>query len=136
MSIAVALAPSGSRRTGRSIAVIAAALVANAALALAVDQLLHVLRFYPPWGEPMRDALPNAVALGYRLAFGVLAGAMVAHLAPPAPTRHAAILGAVATAPSVASAVATAPRIAAWRVGACGARCATIAPASTPNASR
>jgi hypothetical protein len=96
MSTTAAALPRESRRLGRSVLAVAAALVANAALSLAADQLCHVLGVYPPWGQPMYDPWANALALGYRLAFGVAAGWLVARLAPRAPMRHAAVLGGIA----------------------------------------
>jgi hypothetical protein len=75
---------------------VAAAFVANAALTLAVDQLLHVANVYPPWGQPMYDPALNLLALAYRTAFGVGAGYLVARLAPGARVRHAVALGVVA----------------------------------------
>jgi hypothetical protein len=106
MSSAVPVLPSQNRRLGRSVLAIVAALVGNAALSLAVDQVLHVLDLYPPWGQPMHDPALNALALAYRLVFGVAAGWMVARLAPRAPMRHAAILGAIATVLAALGAVA------------------------------
>jgi hypothetical protein len=97
MSSSLALAPSARGRVGRSVVALATAFVANAALTLAVDQLLHVLGVYPPWGVPMYAPALNLLALAYRVVFGVLAGYIVARLAPGAPTRHAAVLGAIAT---------------------------------------
>ena len=47
----------------------------------------------------------NALALAYRMVYGVLAGVVVARLAPRAPTRHAAILGAIGTALATVGAV-------------------------------
>ena len=99
MSLPVALAPAHAPARGRplarSIAAVAAAVLVNAALALATDQLLHVLDVYPPWGVPMHEPELNALALAYRVAYGVAAGVVVARLAPHAPMRHAATLGVV-----------------------------------------
>ena len=102
MSTALVVVP---RRIGRSILAVAAALLANASLALALDQIFHVIGVYPPWGEPMPAAAPNALALAYRLVLGVAAGWIVARLAPYAPWRHAAVLGALATVLASAGAV-------------------------------
>ena len=85
----------GSRLLARSLFAMAVAFVANAALSLATDQLLHVLGVYPPWGEPMNAPALNALALSYRIIYGVLAGVIVAALAPHAPMRHALILGII-----------------------------------------
>jgi len=95
MSTALAFGPTGTRRLGRSAVAIAAAVVANAGLSLATDQLFHVLGVYPAWGEPMHEPGLNALALAYRIGYGVVAGVVVARLAPREPMRHAAILGVV-----------------------------------------
>ena len=102
MSTALAVVP---RRIGRSVLAVAAALVTNASLALAIDQLFHLVGVYPPWGEPMPAAAPNALALGYRIVLGIAAGWIVARLAPHAPLRHAAVVGALATVVATAGAV-------------------------------
>ena len=94
-TLPLALEPKGTRRLGASVAAVAAAIVANAGLSLATDQLLHMLGVYPPWGQPMPEAGLNALALAYRIAYGVVAGVVVAHLAPRAPMRHAAVVGAI-----------------------------------------
>lgn len=110
MSATLAITPAGRRRLGRSTFAIAAALVANAALTLAVDQLLHVLGVYPPWGEPMHEPALYLLALAYRLPFGVGSGYLLARLAPGAPARPAMVLGVIATALSAAGIAATVER--------------------------
>jgi hypothetical protein len=60
-------------------------------LSLGIDQLLHVLQVYPPWGQPMWDHRLNALALSYRLVIGVLGSYVTARLAPYGPMRHAMI---------------------------------------------
>jgi hypothetical protein len=99
-----------SRRLARSVGAVVAALVANAALSLGVDQLLHVLGVYPPWGQPMADSL-FALATAYRVAFGVLSGYIAARLAPDRPMTHALALGVVGVVLSLAALVAT------WNAG-------------------
>ena len=105
MSTALALEPTGTRRLGRSVVAIAAAVVANAGLSLATDQLFHVLGVYPPWGQPMHEPGLNALALAYRIGYGVIAGVVVAHLAPRAPMWHAATLGVIGLALATLGAV-------------------------------
>jgi hypothetical protein len=100
----------GARRLGRSVAAVVLALVANAALSLGVDQLLHSLGVYPPWGQPMADSL-FGVATGYRVVFGVLSGYMAARLAPDRPMTHALALGVVGVALSLVGLIAT------WNAG-------------------
>src|SRR5919206_4900044 len=100
----------GTRRLGRGIAAVIAALVVNAALSLGVDQLLHSLGVYPPWGQPMADSL-FAVATAYRVVFGVLSGYLAARLAPGRPMAHALALGVVGVVISLAVLIAT------WNAG-------------------
>jgi hypothetical protein len=74
-----------------------AALVANAVVTTATDQLLHELGVYPPWGQPMPDPGDNALALAYRVVYGVLGGCLAAALAARLAPRGAA--GAPTRAP-------------------------------------
>lgn len=98
MSTSLAIAPARKRHLSRSVLAVTAAIVANALLSLAVDQLLHALDVYPPWGQPMFEPALNLLALSYRIVFGVASGYLVARLAPSAPVRHAVVLGVIATA--------------------------------------
>lgn len=83
------------RRIGRSIGAFFAGFVTIVVLSLGTDQLFHALDVYPPWGEPMRDPGLNALALTYRIAYGVLGGYITARLAPRNPMAHALALGVV-----------------------------------------
>jgi hypothetical protein len=94
------------RRPGRSVLAVALGILAGAFLSLGTDQLLHVLRIYPPWNEPMRDAALNALALGYRLIYDTFGSYLTARLAPRNPMRHALIGGAIGLVPSIAGIVA------------------------------
>jgi hypothetical protein len=49
-----------------------AGLATVVAASLATDQAFHSLGVYPPWGEPMHEPALNALALSYRLVYGVL----------------------------------------------------------------
>jgi len=86
---------------GRSVLAVAAGILAGAVLSLGTDQLLHVLKVYPPWNEPMRDAGLNALALGYRLVYDTFGSYLTARLAPRRPMRHALIGGAIGLVPTV-----------------------------------
>ena len=79
------------RRLGRSVLALVAGFVVVVVLSLAVDEVLHILRVYPPWGEPMNDPGLNLLAMAYRAVITVLGGYVTARLAPYAPMRHAAI---------------------------------------------
>jgi hypothetical protein len=99
----------GTRRPWRSIAAVALGFVAVVVLSLGTDQVLHLLRVYPPWGQPMPDPGDNALALAYRCVYGVIGGYLTAGYAPRAPMRHALILGAIGTVVGAAGAAATIP---------------------------
>ncbi len=64
-------------------------------LSIGTDQLFHSLGVYPPWGEPMREAGDNLLALGYRCIYAVLGSYIAARLAPRNPMTHALILGVI-----------------------------------------
>jgi hypothetical protein len=73
---------------------VVAGFVAIVVLSLGTDQVLHVLKVYPPWGEPMAGVL-FALATAYRIVYTTLGGYITARLAPDAPVGHALILGLV-----------------------------------------
>jgi len=83
--------------TGRSILAVFSAFVVVFVLSLGTDQVLHVLNVYPPWGQPMWDNGLNALALSYRLVFGVVGGWVAARMAPRNPVKHAIIVGSIGT---------------------------------------
>jgi hypothetical protein len=83
------------RRLGRSIAAVLAGLIVIFVLSLGTDQILHVLKVYPPWGQPMYEPGLNLLALAYRSVYAVLGCYLAARLAPYAPMRHALALGIV-----------------------------------------
>lgn len=62
-------------------------------LSLGVDQILHMLGVYPPWGQPMYAFSLNLLALAYRLPFNILGGYVTARLAPHSRLKHAMIYG-------------------------------------------
>jgi hypothetical protein len=79
-------------------------------LSTVTDQVLHVLKVYPPWGEPMFDPRLNLLALSYRVVFTVLGAYLTARLAPYAPMRHVWIYGVVGLVLGTLGAVATIPK--------------------------
>src|SRR5437016_14162015 len=89
------------RRPWRSTGAVAAGFVAVVVLSLGTDQVLHSLRVYPPWGQPMAGSL-FLLATAYRIVYSVVGGYVTARLAPHAPVRHALILGLVGLVPGVA----------------------------------
>jgi len=89
----------------RSIAAVLAGFLAVAGLSLATDEVLHLLRVYPPWGVAMTNTWLFVLALSYRIVYTVLGGWITARLAPRAPMRHVtvlAIIGLIAGAAGVA----------------------------------
>jgi len=89
----------------RSAAAVLAGFVVVVILSLGTDQVLHLLKVYPPWGEPMYQAGLNLLALSYRCGYAVLGSYLAARLAPSNPMRHALVLGAVGLILSLAGAV-------------------------------
>jgi len=90
----------------RRIGAVLAGLLAVIVLSLGTDVVLHAARVFPPWGQPMADAL-FLLATAYRLVYGVAGGYIAARLAPDRPMAHAMVLGVVGLALSLAGAVAT-----------------------------
>lgn len=78
MSTLAAPVTGRSRQLGRSIIAILAAIIANVVLSVGIDQVLHVLSVYPPWGHPMYEPSLNLLALSYRIVFAVMSGYLVA----------------------------------------------------------
>lgn len=94
-----------SPRPLRSIAAVLAGFISVVLLSLATDQVLHVLKVYPPWGQPMFEPGLNLLALSYRMVYGVLGSYIAARLAPRYPMWHAVILGVIGLPPGVAGVV-------------------------------
>jgi len=69
--------------------------------------VLHVIRVYPPWGQPMYQPGLNLLALSYRVVYGVVGGYVIARFAPYSPMLHAlsgGIAGFVVSAAGVIAA--------------------------------
>jgi hypothetical protein len=97
------------RRLWRSTAAVLLGFVAVVVLSLGTDQVLHALKVYPPWGQPLYDPRLNLLALAYRSVYAVVGSYVAARLAPRNPMRHAVVLGVVGVVLSVAGAIATIP---------------------------
>src|SRR5688572_29939687 len=80
------------RRALRSFGAVLAGLLAVVLLSLGTDAIMHATGIFPPWFQPMSDAL-FVFALGYRIVFGILGGYIAARLAPAQPMKHALALG-------------------------------------------
>jgi len=95
-----------ARRIALSIGAVLCGFFAVVVITLITDQILHVAGVYPPWGEPMNETSDNALALAYRLIYGIGGGYLTARLAPQNPMKHAIILGVVGTVMSALGLVA------------------------------
>ena len=102
------------RRLWASAGALLVGFIAVVALSIGTDQLFHVIGVYPPWGEPMREASDNLLALAYRCVYAVFGSYIAARLAPYRAMAHALILGAIGFVLSV--------------LGAAGAIAADIGP--------
>jgi hypothetical protein len=101
-----------SERSGsvwRSIGAVVAGFAVVVVLSTVVDQILHVLHVYPPWGQPMFEPGLNALALSYRIVITIIGGYVTAKLAPRNPMRHALALGVLGTIVGIMGAIATIP---------------------------
>jgi len=110
MTIPIARTSTHPRRLGRSVAAVLLGFVAVVVLSLGTDQVLHALKVYPPWGQPMYDPGLNLLALAYRIVYAVVGSYIAARFAPHNPMRHALALGVVGLVLSVAGAIAMIPR--------------------------
>jgi len=94
------------RRILRSVGALFAGFLVVVFLSLGTDVALHATGVFPPWGEPMSDAL-FLLATAYRTVYAVAGSTLTAQLAPQRPMAHALIGGAVGLVLSAAGAVAT-----------------------------
>jgi hypothetical protein len=83
------------RNLGRSTGAIVLGFVAVVVLSLGTDELLHLLKVYPPWAQPMFDPRLNLLALSYRIVYTIMGSYIAARLAPRNPMRHAMVLGTI-----------------------------------------
>jgi hypothetical protein len=94
------------RRTLRSIGAVVAGFLAIVIISIATDSAMHATGVFPPFGEPMSDAL-FLFATAYRVVYSVAGCYIAARLAPDRPMRHALALGVVGVVVSSAGAAAT-----------------------------
>ena len=109
MTISTTATAAPSRRLGRSVAALAFGFVAVVVLSLGTDEVLHLLKVYPPWNQPMYDPGLCLLALSYRIVYTVLGSYIAARYSPYNPMSHALILGVVGTVIGTAGAIATIP---------------------------
>jgi len=94
------------RRVLRSIGAVLAGFLAIVISHIGADAVMHATGVFPPWGQPMSDAL-FLLATVYRTAFGVAGSYITARLAPNRPMQHALVGGVIGLVLSIAGAVAT-----------------------------
>jgi len=90
----------------RSIGALLAGFLVVVILSLGTDLVLHATGIFPPWGQPMSDAL-FLLATIYRTIYGVAGSYVTARLAPNRPMTHALIGGCIGLVLSTVGAVAT-----------------------------
>jgi hypothetical protein len=83
--------------------------IAVVVLSLATDEVLHLLKVYPPWNQPMYDSGLCLLALSYRIVYTVLGSYIAARYAPHNPMSHAMVLGVIGLVVGTAGAIATIP---------------------------
>jgi hypothetical protein len=98
--------PQPPRRILRSIGALFAGFVVVVVLSLGTDLALHAAGVFPPWGDPMSDAL-FLLATVYRTAYALLGSYVTARLAPYKPMKHALAGGVVGLVLSTIGAVST-----------------------------
>jgi len=94
------------RRRLRSIGAVFAGFLVVAVLSLGTDVALRATGVFPPWNQPMSDAL-FGLATVYRTLYAVLGSYVTARLAPHAPMKHALAGGVVGLVLSTVGAVTT-----------------------------
>ena len=90
----------------KSIGAVLAGLLVIVILSSAVDVVLHATGVFPPWGQPMSDAL-FALATGYRIVISIGGCYIAARLAPNRPMQHALALGIIGVVISAIGAAVT-----------------------------
>jgi len=75
-------------------------------LSIVTDILLHAAGVFPPWGQPMSNAL-FALATAYRTVYTVAGGYVTARLAPNKPMGHVWTLGVIGLLAAIAGTAAT-----------------------------
>lgn len=75
-------------------------------LSVGTDLLLHAAGVFPPWGQPMSNAL-FVLATAYRTIYTVAGGYITARLASNKPMGHVWTLGVIGLLAAIAGTVAT-----------------------------
>jgi drug/metabolite transporter (DMT)-like permease len=102
----IAMGETPARRRGQSAVALVTGLLVGVILSLGTDQILHVLKIYPPWGQTMSNGL-FLLATAYRVVYTILGSYIAARFAPYRPMWHAMVLGVVGLVVSIGGAVVT-----------------------------
>ena len=94
----------------RSIGAVLVGFIAVVIAHLGTDVVMHATGIFPPWGQPMSDAL-FLLATIYRTGFSVAGSYLTARLAPNRPMLHALVGCIIGLAVSIVGAVVT------WNMG-------------------
>ncbi len=95
---------------GKSIWAVVAGVLFIIVVTTLVDIALHAAGVFPPWDQPIDDALA-LLATSYRIVISVMGAWLTARLAPAKPMKHAMILGYVGVALGLLGLAAT------WNAG-------------------
>ena len=106
MKTAIVHRPLGERQIARSISAIVGGAAVAIVLTIATDLAMQVAGLLPRGGEQASDSM-LLLATAYRTLYGVIAGYVVARLAPHHPMRHAIIGGAAGLFVSIVGAATT-----------------------------
>ena len=97
---------SSGRRILRGIGAVFAGFFATFILSIGTDILLHAAGVFPPWGQPMSNAL-FVLAAAYRTVYTVAGGYVTARLAANKPMGHVWTLGVIGLLAAIAGTAAT-----------------------------
>jgi hypothetical protein len=97
---------SSGRRILRGIGAVLAGFFATFIHSIGTDILLHAAGVFPPWGQPMSNAL-FALATAYRTVYTVTGGYVTARLAANKPMGHVWTLGVIGLLAAIAGTAAT-----------------------------
>ena len=109
MTTPTTIAGGQPRRLGRSVFAVFLGFVTVVVLSLGTDQILHVLKVYPPWGQPMYQPGLNLLALSYRIVYTVLGMYITAKYAPYSPMRHVWVAGIIGLVLGIVGVIAAIP---------------------------
>lgn len=90
----------------KSIGAVLAGFMANAIITTLIDVVLHLLKVFPPWDQPINDN-QSLIAFSYRVLLGIWGCYLTARLAPSRPMGHALGQGLLGVVLCTAAVLAT-----------------------------